>query len=128
VVRDAQTGLERRHLRWRRRARLKAACPGRSRGGLTSKIHVAADRRCRPLAFTLTPGETADSPQFVPVLAKVRVRGPIGRPLTRPDAVRFPLGVLLSRQPRSPRRRADEADAPSRTTPSSTKTATPSNA
>jgi hypothetical protein len=40
---------------------------------------VAADRRCRPLAFTLTPGQAADSPQFVPVLAKVRVRGPIGR-------------------------------------------------
>jgi len=23
---------------------------GRSRGGLTSKIHLAADRRCRPIA------------------------------------------------------------------------------
>ncbi|WP_234388846.1 transposase, partial [Streptomyces sp. AS58] len=28
-----------------------------------------------------------DSPQFVPVLKKVRVRGPSGRPRTRPDAV-----------------------------------------
>jgi transposase len=48
---------------------------------------VAADRRCRPLAFTLTPGQAADSPQFVPVLAKVRVRGRVGRPRTRPGAV-----------------------------------------
>lgn len=48
---------------------------------------MAADRRCRPLAFTLTPGQAADRPQFVPVLAKVRVRGPVGRPSTRPDAV-----------------------------------------
>ncbi|MFE4537630.1 transposase [Streptomyces scopuliridis] len=48
---------------------------------------MAADRRCRPLAFTLTPGQAADSPQFVPVLAKVRVRGRPGRPRTRPDAV-----------------------------------------
>lgn len=60
---------------------------GRSRGGLTSKVHLAADRRCRPLAFVLTPGQAADSPQFVAVLEKVRVRGPVGRPRTRPDAV-----------------------------------------
>lgn len=39
------------------------------------------------MAFVLTPGQAADSPQFVPVLGKVRVRGPVGRPRTRPDAV-----------------------------------------
>ncbi len=66
---------------------MKAAGLGRSRGGLTSKIHVAADRRCRPLAFVLTPGQAGDSPQFAPVLERVKVRGPIGRPRTRPDAV-----------------------------------------
>jgi hypothetical protein len=66
---------------------LKAAELGRSRGGLTSKIHVAADRRCRPLAFVLTPGQAGDSPQFAPVLERVKVRGPVGRPRTRPDAV-----------------------------------------
>ena len=37
--------------------------------------------------FVLTEGQAADSPQFVPVLRKVRVRGPVGRPRTRPDAV-----------------------------------------
>jgi transposase len=78
---------ERRRLRRRRRARLKAAEPGRSRGGLTSKVHLAADHRCRPLAFVLTPGQAAGSPRFVAVLEKVRVRGPAGRPRTRPDAV-----------------------------------------
>jgi transposase len=60
---------------------------GRSRGGQTSKVHLAADRKCRPLAFVLTAGQAADSPQFIPVLNKVRVRGPVGRPRTRPDAV-----------------------------------------
>ncbi len=35
----------------------------------------------------LTAGQAADSPQFIPVLGKVRVRGPVGRPRTRPDAV-----------------------------------------
>jgi hypothetical protein len=66
---------------------LKAAELGRSRSGLTSKIHLAADRRCRPLAFVLTPGQAGDSPQFIPVLERVKVRGPVGRPRNRPDAV-----------------------------------------
>lgn len=39
------------------------------------------------MAFVLTAGQAADSPQFVPVLRKIRVRGPAGRPRTRPDAV-----------------------------------------
>lgn len=60
---------------------------GRSRGGLTTKIHLASDPRCRPLAFVLTEGQAGDSPQFVPVLGKIKVRGPVGRPRTRPDAV-----------------------------------------
>lgn len=66
---------------------MKAAGLGRSRGGLTSKIHLSADRRCRPLSFVLTPGQAGDSPQFVPVLGRVKVRGPLGRPRTRPGAV-----------------------------------------
>ncbi|EFC85753.1 transposase B [Parafrankia sp. EUN1f] len=39
------------------------------------------------MAFVLTEGQTADSPQFVAVLRKVRVLGPVGRPRTRPGAV-----------------------------------------
>jgi hypothetical protein len=73
--------------RRRRRTRLKAAALGCSRGGVTSKVHLAADRRWRPPAFVLTPGQAADSPRFVAVLEKVKVRGPVGRPRTRPDAV-----------------------------------------
>lgn len=78
---------ERRHIRRRRKARLKAALLGRSRGGLTSKVHLVADRRCRPMALVLTAGQAADSPQFIPVLDKIRVRLPVGRPRTRPAAV-----------------------------------------
>lgn len=77
----------RRVVRRRHKARLKAAKLGRSRGGLTSKIHLAVERRCRPLSIILTPGQAADSPQFIPVLRKIRVRGPVGRPRSRPDAV-----------------------------------------
>lgn len=41
---------ERRRLRLRRRARLRVAELGRSRGGLSTKTHLAAERRCRPLS------------------------------------------------------------------------------
>ena len=37
---------------------------GRSRGGLTTKIHLVADRRCRPVARILSPGQHGDSPRF----------------------------------------------------------------
>lgn len=35
----------------------------------------------------LTPGQSADNPQFAAVVDKVRVRVPVGRPRTRPGAV-----------------------------------------
>lgn len=56
---------------------------GRSRGGLTTKIHLAADGRCRPLCFHLTPGQAGDAPAFEHVMAALRVPRPIGRPRTR---------------------------------------------
>jgi transposase len=60
---------------------------GRSRGGLSTKIHLAADRRCRPLTQILTPGQHGDSPQFTPVLSQLRIRRRgMGRPRTRPGA------------------------------------------
>jgi transposase len=39
------------------------------------------------MALLLTAGQAADSPQFIPVLNKLRVRLPVGRPRTRPAAV-----------------------------------------
>ncbi|MFE3107628.1 IS5 family transposase, partial [Kitasatospora indigofera] len=73
--------------RWRRRARAKVARLGRSRGGLSSKVHAAVDVAGLPLAFVLTPGQASDCPQFQTVLDRVRVRGPVGRPRTKPGAV-----------------------------------------
>ncbi len=59
---------------------------GRSRGGLTSKIHVACDGRGRPLSILLTPGQVNDSTRFGQVMAGIRVgRDEPGRPRTRPD-------------------------------------------
>jgi transposase len=58
---------------------------GRSRGGLTCKIHLIVDGHGRPLAVLLSPGQAGDNPQLLPLLDGVRVprRGP-GRPRRRP--------------------------------------------
>ncbi|MFF3128054.1 IS5 family transposase [Streptomyces sp. NPDC057908] len=60
---------------------------GRSRGGLTTKIHLAADGNCWPLAFHLTAGQAGDAPAFADVMARLRVPRRRGRPRTRPAAV-----------------------------------------
>lgn len=60
----------------------------RSRDGFTSKLHLSADGRWRPLSLVVTGGQRADCTQFQTVLAKIRVPrvGP-GRPRTKPDSV-----------------------------------------
>lgn len=61
---------------------------GRSRGGLTTKIHLACDGRGRPLAVLLTPGQRHDSICARPLLERIRVpRIGLGRPRCRPDQV-----------------------------------------
>jgi transposase len=58
---------------------------GRSRGGLTSKIHLASDTRCRPISRITTAGHRHDSLAFAPVVAGIRIpRRGAGRPRTRP--------------------------------------------
>jgi transposase len=61
---------------------------GRSRGGLSTKIHLACEQGRKPLSVVLTAGQAGDSPQFTTVLAAIRVArtGP-GRPRTRPERV-----------------------------------------
>jgi transposase len=60
---------------------------GRSRGGLSTKIHVVGDGRGRPLVTRITPGQAADTTALLGLLDAVRVprRGGVGRPRVRPD-------------------------------------------
>ncbi|WP_425428747.1 IS5 family transposase [Streptomyces sparsogenes] len=62
---------------------------GRSRGGLTTKLHLAVEQRHKPMSIVITAGQRGDSPQFEAVLGRVRVPrlGP-GRPRTLPRRVR----------------------------------------
>src|SRR5690606_16988815 len=59
---------------------------GRSRGGLTTKIHLVCDGKARALAFVLTGGQVADTSMFTDVLDEIRIPGR-GPARTRPDRV-----------------------------------------
>ncbi|MFG2337750.1 IS5 family transposase [Streptomyces yangpuensis] len=61
---------------------------GRSRGGLTTKVHLAVDGRGLPLSIVLTPGNVNDATAFARVLDGVRIpRTATGRPRTTPARV-----------------------------------------
>ncbi|MGI5254170.1 IS5 family transposase [Actinacidiphila glaucinigra] len=62
---------------------------GRSRGGLTTKLHLAVEQGQKPMSIVITAGQRGDSPQFEVVLGRVQVpQLGAGRPRTRPRRVR----------------------------------------
>jgi transposase len=65
---------------------------GRSRGGFTTKLHLAAEGRGRPLAICLTAGQRHESTQLEPVLDGIRVPQRRGRPKKRPGQVALDKG------------------------------------
>ncbi|WP_420710361.1 transposase, partial [Streptomyces sp. NRRL S-15] len=86
---------------------------GRSRGGLTTKIHLAVEQGQKPLSVVITAGQRGDSPQFDPVLEAIRVPrlGP-GRPRRRPDRVRADKAYDSRRNRAYLRRRGIKATIP----------------
>lgn len=72
-----------------RRTSLPGEWLGMSRGGRTTKIHLCADGRARPLSVVLSEGQRADGPFLLRVLDAIRVpRLGSGRPRKRPEALR----------------------------------------
>jgi transposase len=61
---------------------------GRSRGGLSTKIHHIVDGHGLPLVIAVGPGQAGDAPALLPLLAQLRVARPLGRPRTRPERLR----------------------------------------
>lgn len=61
---------------------------GRSRGGLSTKIHALVDGRGRPLVLLVATGQGGDAPMFAHLMnqSKINRAGP-GRPRTRPDRI-----------------------------------------
>jgi hypothetical protein len=59
---------------------------GRSRGELSTKVHLLADARCRPLVALTSPGQRGDTLAFAPLMARLRIpRAGPARPRCRPD-------------------------------------------
>ncbi|WP_373308370.1 IS5 family transposase [Microbispora siamensis] len=88
---------------------------GRSRGGLTTKLHLACEQGQKPLAIVLTAGQRGDSPQFTAVIGGIRVpRLGAGRPRTRPDRVLADKAYTSTANRAYLRRRGIKATIPSK--------------
>lgn len=88
-------------------------CLGHSRGGLTTKIHLAADMNCRPVSRVTSAGQRHDSLAFTAVLDAVRIeRRGVGRPRTRPDRVLADKAYSTAKIRESLRRRGIKATIP----------------
>ena len=87
---------------------------GRSRGGLTTKVHLACEQGQKPLSVVITAGQRGDSPQFQVVLGQVLslLQPPVGD-----CAAPAPRASKAQRRCRSARRAAARrrARVPSRT-------------
>ncbi|MFE2473523.1 transposase [Streptomyces mirabilis] len=84
--------------------------PGRSRGGLTTKIHLACDGKGRPFAILVTPGQRHDSICARPLLERIhvpalaragRAAGPV-----KSSRTRHPMLLPVKQLPRLPHRSA----------------------
>jgi transposase len=96
----------------RSRRRKKGACPpsgdealGRSRGGFTTKVHLAFDGKGRPLSVVLTAGQRHDSTQLESTLDGIRVPRRRGRPRKRPNQVAGDKGYSYPKCRRALRKR-----------------------
>ncbi|MEU0250471.1 transposase [Streptomyces sp. NPDC006235] len=86
---------------------------GRSRGGLTTKLHLAVEQGQKPMSIVITAGQRGDSPQFEVVLGRIRVpRLGSGRPCTWPTRVRADKAYASRKNRAYLRRRRDPLHHP----------------
>jgi transposase len=81
---------------------------GRTKGGFSTKLHLACDGKGRPLSVVLTPGQRHGSTQLEALLDAVRVprpEGTPGRPRKRPEHLIADRGYSFEGCPRLLRRR-----------------------
>ena len=86
---------------------------GRSRGGVTTKIHLVADSRCRPVGRVTTAGQRHDSLAFTAVMSDIAIIRSGGTPCrTRPDRLLADKAYSTRRIRESLRRRGIKATIP----------------
>jgi len=89
---------------------------GRSRGGWTTKTHLACEQGRKLMAVVVTAGQRGDSPQFASVLDRITIaRLGRGRPRTRPDMVLADRAYTSKANRAYLRRRGIRACIPSKT-------------
>ena len=66
---------------------LKKQALGRSRGGLSTKIHLLCEGAGLPIAVEVTPGQTHEATLLEPLLAAVAIGGKPGAPRKRFETV-----------------------------------------
>jgi transposase len=91
---------------------------GRSRGGFSTKVHLACDGKGRPLSVVVTCAERHSSTQLERLLDGVRVaraQGSPGRPRKRPDHLSADRGYSFECCRRLLRRRGISHTIPQRT-------------
>jgi transposase len=94
---------------------------GRSRGGLTTKIHLAVDSSFHVLAAVITAGQRGDAQVFTEVMNRIRVpRIGGGRPRVRPVHVLADRAYSSRPHPRVPAPAADPAHHPGEAGPGRT--------
>ena len=73
---------------WGKKSRAELEAIGRSRGGLTTKIHVRCDGQGKLITFVLTPGQQHDITVAEQLLEQGAIRRPsVGRPRLRPKRI-----------------------------------------
>jgi len=76
---------------------------GRSRGGLSTKLHLACEGGQKPLSLVLSAGQAGNAPRFEAVMAGVRVARPRRWPPPDPAGPGTRRqGVFVPRHPRTP--------------------------
>ncbi|MBA3492367.1 MAG: IS5 family transposase [Rubrobacteraceae bacterium] len=90
---------------------------GRSKGGFSTKVHLACDGKGRPLSVVVTPGQRHGSTQLEELLDAVRVgreAGEPGRPRKRPSHLLAERGYSYERCRRLLRKRGVSHTIPER--------------
>lgn len=88
---------------------------GHSRGGHTSKVHVCADGKVRPLSLVVTAGQRNDAAWLERVLDEIHVpRLGRGRPRKRPSQLRLDRAYSFKKQRQGLRRRNIRCISPER--------------
>ena len=88
---------------------------GRSRGGLTTKIHLLCDGKCRPLSLVVSEGHRNDSNYLEAALDGVHVpRRGKGRPRKRPCRLLLDKGYSFAKCRQLLRRRGVKHQIPER--------------